>query len=155
MQTKPRHLIALSILFHLLFTTISHADGGHHQSDAEKSGKKHHWEAPEEEANRQNPTSGALASIQRGKVIFRKSCAICHGKEAKGDGPAATTMNPKPSDLSMMAGMHSDGEFAWKIATGKGAMPGMRDSLTEDQIWDVVSFIQSLKPDRMEPHSGQ
>jgi mono/diheme cytochrome c family protein len=44
-----------------------------------------------------------------------------------------------------MAGMHTDGDFAWKIATGKNAMPGWRTSFTEDQIWDIVNFIQSLK----------
>ena len=49
-----------------------------------------------------------------------------------------------------MAGSHTDGDLAWKIAAGRGAMPGWKDSLTEKQIWDIVNFIQSLGSERPE-----
>jgi len=37
------------------------------------------------------------------------------------------------------------GDFAWKIANGRGLMPGFKDHLTKEQIWDLTNFIQSLK----------
>jgi mono/diheme cytochrome c family protein len=49
-----------------------------------------------------------------------------------------------------MAGQHSDGDFAWKIANGRGPMPAWKSVLQENQIWDLVNFIQTLgdkKPD--------
>ena len=44
-----------------------------------------------------------------------------------------------------MSGMHEDGDIAWKIAVGRGAMPGFKEKLSQEQIWDLVNFIQSLK----------
>ena len=38
-----------------------------------------------------------------------------------------------------------NGDIAWKIAEGRGAMPGFKERLTDEQIWDLVNFIQSLK----------
>jgi C4-dicarboxylate-specific signal transduction histidine kinase len=33
------------------------------------------------------------------------------------------SLNPKPRNLVQSSGMHSDGEIAWKISNGRGAMP--------------------------------
>jgi high-affinity iron transporter len=32
----------------------------------------------------------------RGKAVFDKSCALCHGPAGKGDGPMAAGLDPKP-----------------------------------------------------------
>jgi len=45
----------------------------------------------------------------------------------------------------LLAGKHSDEDFAWKIVNGRGPMPSYKDTLTENQIWDLTNFIQSLK----------
>jgi mono/diheme cytochrome c family protein len=37
---------------------------------------------------------------------------------------------------------HSDGDFAWKIAEGRGPMPPWKAVLNESQIWDVVNYIK-------------
>jgi mono/diheme cytochrome c family protein len=54
-------------------------------------------------------------------------------------------MKPSPSNLAERAGQHSDGDFAWKISNGRGSMPAFKNQLTENQIWDLTHFIQSLK----------
>jgi mono/diheme cytochrome c family protein len=54
-------------------------------------------------------------------------------------------MKTKPADLTVMAGNHPDGDFAWKIAQGRGSMPGWQNRLADEQIWDLVNFIQNLK----------
>ncbi len=38
-----------------------------------------------------------------GKEMFNSYCAVCHGKDGKGDGPAASAMKSAPSDLTLLA----------------------------------------------------
>ena len=38
-----------------------------------------------------------------GKDMFVSYCAVCHGKDAKGNGPAATAMKTPPADLTILA----------------------------------------------------
>jgi mono/diheme cytochrome c family protein len=45
-----------------------------------------------------------------GKEMFATYCAACHGKDAKGDGPAATALKKKPADLTVLAA-HNKGVF--------------------------------------------
>jgi mono/diheme cytochrome c family protein len=55
-------------------------------------------------------------------------------------------MWPRPPDLAQMAGHHPDGDFACKIETGRGDMPGFKRKLKPKEIWDLVNYTQSLKP---------
>jgi mono/diheme cytochrome c family protein len=103
-----------------------------------------HWMAPPEEQKRKNPIRADAKSIARGKQLFETHCATCHGKTGQGDGPAAAALNPKPANLVAMSGQHPDGDYAWKIANGRGQMPAWKGVLSENQIWDVVNFVQSL-----------
>jgi len=38
-----------------------------------------------------------------GKDMFDTYCAVCHGKDAKGNGPAANAMKTPPADLTTLA----------------------------------------------------
>ena len=105
----------------------------------------HDWNAPEEAAQRQNPVSKDAAAIERGQKLFQQLCANCHGKTGQGDGPLAAALKPEPANLAERAGHHPDGDFAWKIANGRGVMPGFKDQLQENQIWELTHYIQSLK----------
>jgi mono/diheme cytochrome c family protein len=51
------------------------------------------------------PTSPAS-----GAEMFKQYCAPCHGKEGKGNGPAASSLKQAPADLSTLAKRH-DGKF--------------------------------------------
>ena len=44
--------------------------------------------------------------------------------------------------------------LAWKIATGKGAMPGWKGVLTEAQIWHVVNYLKSISSHRSSGRHG-
>jgi len=103
-----------------------------------------HWMAPEAAAKRANPVKANNVSRARGKKLFAANCASCHGASARGDGPAGAALNPRPADLTVMAGQHPDGDFAWKIANGRGPMPAWNGQLSEKNIWDLVNFIQGL-----------
>jgi mono/diheme cytochrome c family protein len=43
------------------------------------------------------------ASPSSGKEMFHSYCAVCHGKDAKGDGPAASALKVPPPNLTELA----------------------------------------------------
>jgi len=45
----------------------------------------------------------AQTSAASGKEMFMSYCASCHGKDAKGDGPAAAALKQAPADLTALA----------------------------------------------------
>jgi mono/diheme cytochrome c family protein len=52
--------------------------------------------------------------IEAGKREFQRSCATCHGVDAKGDGPSAIVLNVKPSDLTQMKKRHGGVFLFWR-----------------------------------------
>ena len=48
-------------------------------------------------------TTAPATSPASGKEMFMGYCASCHGKDAKGDGPAAGALKQAPADLTMLA----------------------------------------------------
>jgi mono/diheme cytochrome c family protein len=42
-------------------------------------------------------------SAASGQEMFMTYCAVCHGKDAKGDGPAANALKKTPADLTRLA----------------------------------------------------
>lgn len=45
-----------------------------------------------------------------GRSTFRTYCTSCHGPEAKGDGPIAEYLDPKPANLRQIS-QREDGDF--------------------------------------------
>lgn len=119
-------------------------DGHGHGADGHAEHHHGGWTAPAEMAARDNPVAATKASVERGRKIFTARCATCHGNRGRGGGPAAAPLDPKPADLVVMAPQHTDGDFAWRIATGRGAMPAWENVLSEEQIWDVVNYLKAL-----------
>lgn len=124
----------------------------------EQGGMSEHWMAPEEAAKRPNPVPSDRVSLERGGKLYQTHCAVCHGPKGQGDGPAGAALKPKPANLAEMAGRHPDGDIAWKIENGRGAMPAWKGKLTESQIWDIVNFLKVLgtekRSSKPEPRHG-
>ena len=95
----------------------------------------------------QNPIPSSHDSIARGREIFQQNCSVCHGPEGAGDGPAASALPVRPEDLSTIASppVFPDGVVAYLIANGVNGMPAWKTVLTENQIWDVLNYIRSLR----------
>ena len=55
--------------------------------------------------------------VPSGKAIYKQYCASCHGSDAKGRGPAAASLNTRPSDLTLLAKRH-EGKFPRDYLTG-------------------------------------
>ena len=87
-----------------------------------------------------------IASIQ-GPALYKAYCAVCHGPEGKGNGPAASTLKIPPADLTRIAAKNG-GEFPLmrieRIISGEeerrghGAMPAW------GPIFSVVGRDQDL-----------
>src|SRR5579872_4206734 len=61
-----------------------------------------------------------------GKVMFNNYCAVCHGSDAKGDGPAAPAMKTPPIDLTVLAKNNGGKYPAAHVAAvihGQAALP--------------------------------
>jgi cbb3-type cytochrome c oxidase subunit I len=79
----------------------------------------------------------------RGADVFTHNCAGCHGKDGKGDGPAAVALFPRPRDLT--TARFSDRALSDVLWYGvKGAsMPGWHD-LPSGDLRGLASFVRSL-----------
>ena len=104
------------------------------------------WVAPVDAKEVVNPYRGNKIAAQKGGVLFQKLCWTCHGKTGLGDGPASKNLNPQPRSFILdVVQDQSDGELFWKISHGKGMMLPYKHSLSEEQRWQLVNFIRSLK----------
>jgi mono/diheme cytochrome c family protein len=99
------------------------------------------------------PTSDAIRT-RDAERLYKTYCASCHGEQGRGDGPASAGLTPRPPDLTHVTEHHRDGEVAWKIATGRGAMPGWKNTLSEKQIWNVVNYLKSIGSQGHGGHRG-
>jgi len=41
-------------------------------------------------------------NVAAGREVFREYCAVCHGLEAKGNGPASESLRTAPADLTAL-----------------------------------------------------
>lgn len=100
---------------------------------------------PADYAGMTNPFGVEAAS--EGAKVFASTCASCHGETGKGDGIAGQSLAPKPKDLSQVSAVASDDFLFWRISKGSPgtAMIGWSGVLDDEQIWQVVAFIRTLK----------
>ncbi len=136
----PRPVTRCSYLFMpaLLFSVLA-LNAANAMEDA--------WEAPQEAVRQSNPVKGDKASIRNGMKLFFQLCTPCHGENGQGDGPISIRLMTEPPDLTALAGKKPDGELAWKIATGRNPMPKWEGTLSSSEIWDIVNYIQQLRPE--------
>jgi mono/diheme cytochrome c family protein len=106
----------------------------------------------------------------KGRDVFVKlECYSCH--EIKGETlPAPTEKGKVGPELSVMGPLHGVDYFAeailnpgaviekgkgYEAADGSSKMPSFNDSLTVQELIDLVAFVKSLKPPAAAPTSGR
>ncbi len=83
-------------------------------------------------------------SIERGEIVYKENCAICHGNDGLGQKLDDHYVFPPlwgPDSFNWGAGMHRINTAADFI---KANMPlGKGGSLTDQEAWDVAAFMNS------------
>ncbi len=108
----------------------------------------------EESPDLQNPVKATATSIAKGKNLFMKGCATCHGLKADGNTPTGKALNPPASNLTDSTWKHggSDGEIYTTITkgvTGTG-MAAYEKTVLGMARWNLVNYIKSLEPKKNE-----
>ncbi len=92
---------------------------------------------------------GPNASAQeRGKTLYERHCAVCHGVDGRADTPVARLLKPHPRDFTdpvEMARVTVDRMYA-SITQGRPAtaMAGWKQVLSETEIGDVIDYIHGF-----------
>lgn len=105
------------------------------------------WPVPKSAAELKNPIPSNSTSIKKGKTLYQSYCTPCHGKNGKGDGPAAASLHPKPADhTSAAVQAESDGTLFYQISQGhtNTAMAPFKADFHPDQIWAIINYIRTL-----------
>ncbi|MGN6246944.1 MAG: c-type cytochrome [Ginsengibacter sp.] len=137
---KKKKIIPFLMKVSFLFLVLSFSNN---QSKAQSNS----WPVPKAAADLQNPEASNSTTIRNGRTLYQSYCAPCHGKNGKGDGPAATSLHPKPADhTSAAVQAESDGTLFYKISEGHTgtAMPPFKSVLTADQRWAIIDYIRTL-----------
>ncbi len=101
-----------------------------------------------------------------GKAMFNSYCAVCHGTDGKGNGPAASAMKTTPTDLTVLAQKEGGKYPAAHVAAvirGQATTPSHgsqdmpvwgplfssisqgHDSQVQQRISNLVAYIESLQ----------
>lgn len=106
-----------------------------------------------------------MTSAASGSEMFNSYCAPCHGKDARGNGPAATSLRNPPANLTQLA-KKNNGKFpADHVATvlrngvsgahGSSDMPvwgplfspvsGHDEAIVQMRITNLIHYLESLQ----------
>jgi mono/diheme cytochrome c family protein len=106
-----------------------------------------------------SPVPSTPESIASGKRIFESNCAACHGPQAQGAIKAGLTISSideqrgrQPPDLTDDQWDHGSRDEDIFAAIKRGLPPTMMPSfgatVSDTDIWSVVSYLRSLGPRR-------
>ncbi len=90
---------------------------------------------------------GDPAARQRGRELFARYCAICHGERGDGRGERRAGLSTTPRDLTDPTWQARTSSLRIFVALREGvpgtAMPSWA-ALSTDESWDLVAYVRSL-----------
>ena len=101
-------------------------------------------------ASRSNPLQRTAVNVAKGKQLYDKNCALCHGPEGLGNGETGKGLNPPPANIAVNINRHmaTDGYIYWTVAEGGvpvgSAMPPFKGVLKEEEIWETILYLRTL-----------
>ncbi|HXP39760.1 MAG TPA: PQQ-dependent sugar dehydrogenase [Candidatus Acidoferrales bacterium] len=108
----------------------------------------HFHNAPTSSNQLKNPYAGQQAALSAGAKLYATNCGSCHGIQGRGTG----NVPPLAHGPTQVA---TDGEVFWFITTGSvnNGMPSWA-ALPEQQRWQIVAYLKSLKNSTPAPSSN-
>ena len=106
------------------------------------------WNVPEAAEEAKNPIPPNAETLVHARGIYNDHCARCHGINGDGKRPPGTmylylTQPTDFTDTKIMDAM-TDGEIFWKITIGNRPMPSYKNQLSENDRWELVSFLRTF-----------
>lgn len=102
------------------------------------------WIVPDDQKSLANPLPYNLENVKKGKELFLKNCKSCHGDPGKNN---VLPLVPPPVDItSEKMQKNTEGEMFYKITHGRGAMPQFNATISDDDRWRIVNYIQNFNP---------
>ncbi len=101
--------------------------------------------APPAEAPASPGLHGA-AAMREAQNLFKTVCAACHGENGKGDGPASTSLTPKPRDYSDKAWQASvtDEQITQAILMGGAAVGKSPAMPAQPQLKEQPDVVKNM-----------
>lgn len=94
-----------------------------------------------------------VATLNAGQELFRNKCASCHGKPSEGRSDRAAFFKPPAPDFTDAHFQKVDPAYLyWRIEVGKtiepfrsqgSVMPAWGIHLSEEQLWQIVAYLQA------------
>ncbi len=80
-------------------------------------------------------------AIAAGETIYQRECSECHGE----DGTGEISQAPDFTNPIVRTGLlENPGEQLCTVTEGLNRMPDFKDTLSEEEIWQVLTFIAAL-----------
>jgi mono/diheme cytochrome c family protein len=118
---------------------------------------RHHAPIPEPYSSMSAPEVGEGA-LERAAEFYTQNCASCHGDGGWGDGPAGQALDPAPAPLARTSLRMSDGYLFWRMSEGgavfASAMPAWKETLNEQQIWEMIAYLRALGSGEVTPQAS-
>lgn len=92
-----------------------------------------------------DPLPDVDASRARGKQLFDRICATCHGFQGRSDGPVIPKFPNPPSLQSARAVGLPPGRIYHIITHGQGLMKGWGDVIAPDDRWHLLHYLRALQ----------
>ena len=92
-------------------------------------------------------TPAQVPDLRRGAQLFQAQCAACHGAQGHGDGPAAASLDPKPTALAEPLRAKERSLFALHqiISSGvNGTAMASFGALPDEDRWALAFFVGTL-----------
>jgi thiosulfate dehydrogenase len=96
---------------------------------------------------RKNPTPAAEENLVAGAQLYLNHCAGCHGVPSNPDAPFGRSFYPPVPAFFKDAPDMPENQNFYIIAHGVRwtGMPGWNKTLTEAQIWQLVTFLTNIE----------
>lgn len=103
---------------------------------------------PPPEYQKTNPLTATLDTIDAGKRIWNRECAVCHGDSAQGEGIYRAGIEPVPPSFNDPGhyGPFTDADYFWRISEGVPwtAMPTWKLVYNTTERWELVTYIRTM-----------
>lgn len=86
------------------------------------------------------------AQAHEGYRFYSETCIYCHGAPGRDPSDIGKGLNPEPPYLPDTAGHWTSEELFWIVKNGikMTGMPAFGSTHKDDEIWNVVAFVQRL-----------